>query len=120
MDDRVLDLRQWLNLLGGELDYDYGTTEQPNGTMLSYPLSYVGYTPNPVKILILTPSLRKLAHPTLSGESLRRMLKPQYPDLIPTVRVRLQDLGISGSEGVDIPDVHQGAEQAPQYGATSA
>lgn len=31
MDDRVLDLRQWLSLLGGELDYDYGTTEQPNG-----------------------------------------------------------------------------------------
>lgn len=30
-DDRVLDLRQWLTLLGGELDYDYGTTEQPNG-----------------------------------------------------------------------------------------
>ena len=32
MDDRVLDLKQWLNLLGGELDYDYGTTEQPNGS----------------------------------------------------------------------------------------
>lgn len=30
-DDRVLLLREWLNLLGGELDYDYGTTEQPNG-----------------------------------------------------------------------------------------
>ena len=26
-----LDLPQWLNLLGGELDYDYGTTEQPMG-----------------------------------------------------------------------------------------
>ncbi|ERS99021.1 hypothetical protein HMPREF1624_04216 [Sporothrix schenckii ATCC 58251] len=31
MDNRVLDLRQWLALLGGELDYDYGTTEQPMG-----------------------------------------------------------------------------------------
>ena len=31
MDDRVLDLRQWLNLLGGEFDYDYPTTEQPMG-----------------------------------------------------------------------------------------
>jgi choline dehydrogenase-like flavoprotein len=31
MDDRVLDLRKWLDLLGGELDYDYGTTDQPNG-----------------------------------------------------------------------------------------
>ncbi|KAH2266714.1 hypothetical protein KXW26_003851 [Aspergillus fumigatus] len=29
MDDRVLNLREWLNLLGGELDYDYPTTEQP-------------------------------------------------------------------------------------------
>ncbi|KAI6778557.1 Choline oxidase-like protein [Emericellopsis cladophorae] len=27
----VLDLRQWLTLLGGDLDYDYGTTEQPMG-----------------------------------------------------------------------------------------
>lgn len=32
LDNRVLDLKQWLNLLGGELDYDYGTTEQPMGT----------------------------------------------------------------------------------------
>jgi choline dehydrogenase-like flavoprotein len=31
LDNRVLDLKQWLNLLGGELDYDYGTTEQPMG-----------------------------------------------------------------------------------------
>src|ERR1700748_2803613 len=31
MDDRVLLLKDWLNLLGGELDFDYGTTEQPMG-----------------------------------------------------------------------------------------
>ncbi|TVY20137.1 Choline oxidase [Lachnellula arida] len=30
-DDRVLKLKEWLTLLGGELDYDYGTVEQPNG-----------------------------------------------------------------------------------------
>ncbi|GAM90948.1 hypothetical protein ANO11243_089950 [Dothideomycetidae sp. 11243] len=30
-DDRVLLLKEWLKLLGGELDYDYGTTEQPMG-----------------------------------------------------------------------------------------
>ena len=29
--DQVLDLRQWLSLLGGEYDYDYPTTEQPMG-----------------------------------------------------------------------------------------
>lgn len=34
MDDRVLDLKKWLTLLGGELDYDYGTTEQPMGKSL--------------------------------------------------------------------------------------
>ncbi|TKA31977.1 hypothetical protein B0A50_01222 [Salinomyces thailandicus] len=31
MDDRVLMLKDWLHLLGGELDYDYPTTEQPMG-----------------------------------------------------------------------------------------
>lgn len=31
LDDRVLLLKDWLNLLGGELDYDYPTTEQPRG-----------------------------------------------------------------------------------------
>ena len=31
LNDQVLNLKEWLNLLGGELDYDYGTTEQPNG-----------------------------------------------------------------------------------------
>lgn len=31
MDDRVLLLKDWLSLLGGELDYDYGTVEQPMG-----------------------------------------------------------------------------------------
>ncbi|KAI6245824.1 Choline oxidase [Erysiphe necator] len=29
--EKVLNLREWLTLLGGDLDYDYGTTEQPNG-----------------------------------------------------------------------------------------
>lgn len=33
MDDRVLKLREWLNLLGGELDYDYPTVEQPMGKL---------------------------------------------------------------------------------------
>ncbi|KAG8529921.1 uncharacterized protein KY384_005402 [Bacidia gigantensis] len=31
MNDKVLKLKEWLTLLGGELDYDYGTTEQPMG-----------------------------------------------------------------------------------------
>lgn len=29
--NHVLNLREWLSLLGGDLDYDYGTTEQPMG-----------------------------------------------------------------------------------------
>lgn len=32
MDDRVLKLKDWLSLLGGDLDYDYPTTEQPMGS----------------------------------------------------------------------------------------
>lgn len=31
LNDRVLLLKDWLSLLGGKLDYDYGTVEQPNG-----------------------------------------------------------------------------------------
>ena len=31
MDDRVLNLKDWLSLLGGELDYNYETTDQPMG-----------------------------------------------------------------------------------------
>lgn len=31
MNGKVLNLKDWLNLLGSELDYDYGTTDQPNG-----------------------------------------------------------------------------------------
>lgn len=31
LNDKVLNLKDWLNLLGGDLDYDYGTTEQPMG-----------------------------------------------------------------------------------------
>jgi choline dehydrogenase-like flavoprotein len=30
-DPRVLELRNWINLLGSELDYDYPTVEQPRG-----------------------------------------------------------------------------------------
>lgn len=29
--EKVLQLKEWLTLLGGDLDYDYGTVEQPNG-----------------------------------------------------------------------------------------
>ena len=31
LNEKVLNLKDWLNLLGGELDFDYGITEQPNG-----------------------------------------------------------------------------------------
>lgn len=48
-DDRVLNLREWLNLLGGELDYDYPTTEQPMGMLhpaiFSFPCVCVCFEP---------------------------------------------------------------------------
>ena len=34
LDDRVLLLKNWLSLLGGELDYGYRTTEQKMGRSL--------------------------------------------------------------------------------------
>lgn len=37
-DDRVLKLKEWLSLLGGDLDYDYGTTKQPNGNLYFLPI----------------------------------------------------------------------------------
>ena len=40
MNDKVLKLKDWLNLLGGELDYDYGTTEQPNGKYMALCLRF--------------------------------------------------------------------------------
>lgn len=33
--EKVLQLKEWLTLLGGDLDYDYGTVEQPNGKLSS-------------------------------------------------------------------------------------
>lgn len=51
MNDKVLKLKDWLNLLGGELDYDYGTTEQPNGesclSSLGFPaLAHTQHSPD--------------------------------------------------------------------------
>ena len=42
MNDKVLKLKDWLNLLGGELDYDYGTTEQPNGKRQTNVYFFIG------------------------------------------------------------------------------
>lgn len=33
LDKRVSDLKQWIDLLGTELDYDYPIAEQPRGKM---------------------------------------------------------------------------------------
>ena len=35
LNDQVLDLKQWLSLLGGEYDYGYRTTEQKMGMFIS-------------------------------------------------------------------------------------
>ncbi len=59
MDDRVLNLKDWLNLLGGELDYDYGTTEQPMGriSFASLPkatlLSHLSRAPRRTGLMLL-------------------------------------------------------------------
>ena len=72
-DDRVLKLKDWLTLLGGELDYDYGTTEQPNG---SFYYEILG------QHLII---YRKLTYQTFSGQSSWWMLLAQHPYILPTL-----------------------------------
>ena len=44
MNDKVLNLKEWLNLLGGELDYDYPTTEQPNGKTMNHNKILIDYS----------------------------------------------------------------------------
>lgn len=79
MDDRVLNLREWLKLLGGELDYDYGTTEQPMGK------SRIDSSWRRYKSFNLV--RRQLAYPTLAGEGVGWLLLPQHPDLVQALRV---------------------------------
>jgi choline dehydrogenase-like flavoprotein len=74
-DDRVLKLKDWLSLMGGELDYDYGTIEQPNGMNGARLLQGNG---------MLTQE-RKFTHSSFAGQSFRRMLLSQYTYLIPTL-----------------------------------
>lgn len=77
MDDRVLDLKKWLSLLGGELDYDYGTTEQPMGEFPRRRCGLYGLRSND----------RQLAYQTLSSQGVGRMLISQHLDLLPTFRI---------------------------------
>ena len=103
MNDKVLKLKDWLNLLGGELDYDYGTTEQPNGkrqTSVSFFLRVSMFTNimysklsegNLVEIRcfifvskpisrqesetpLISEIYRKLTHPPFQSKSPRRLL----------------------------------------------
>jgi choline dehydrogenase-like flavoprotein len=95
-DDRVLNLKDWLSLMGSELDYDYETTEQPNGM-------------NDAKLLkgngMLTQE-RKFTHSSFTGQSSGRMLLSQYTYLLPTLRTRLRDLGVIGLLWVELQDLH--------------
>ena len=74
-DDRVLKLKEWLTLLGGDLDYDYGTTEQPNGE---------SQAPDERTRLIKS---RKLTYQTFASQSPWRLLISQHSDFLQTIRV---------------------------------
>lgn len=76
--EKVLQLKEWLTLLGGDLDYDYGTVEQPMGTLSSIDFHTSVRSNRP----------RKLSHQTLPRQSPRRLLLPQHPDLLPALPVR--------------------------------
>jgi choline dehydrogenase-like flavoprotein len=76
MDDRVLQLKDWLKLLGGELDYDYGTTEQPNGKSTVFLFGPSGLHLLCQSTQLRTHCTRKLIHSTLKGQGSWWMLKP--------------------------------------------
>lgn len=61
---------------------------------------------------------REFAHPTFSCQSSGWLFQPQHLDLLPAVRVRLQNLGVHGSQRMDVPYLYASAQQAPQHGAT--
>ena len=72
MNDEVLLLKDWLSLLGGELDYGYRTTEQKMGK-----LSFSGYLHHELTML------RQFIHISFSGKGSWRLLITQYPNFIP-------------------------------------
>lgn len=74
MDDRVLNLKEWLSLLGGELDFDYPTTEQPMGM----------FNPQKISADKLTQH-RKQPYQTLPSQGSWRLLITQHPDLFPAL-----------------------------------
>jgi choline dehydrogenase-like flavoprotein len=76
MDDRVLNLKEWLSLLGGELDYDYPTTEQPMGMRNEI------WNNISMRLLILP---RKQPYQTLPGQGAGRLLLAQHSDFFPAV-----------------------------------
>ena len=45
MNDRVLKLKNWLSLLGGDFDFNYGTTEQPMGMFFAAGAANVNVIP---------------------------------------------------------------------------
>lgn len=59
--DKVLKLKEWLTLLGGELDYDYGTTEQPMGKNDSCQADFMLLTENEATRTFDTPAQRSSA-----------------------------------------------------------
>lgn len=94
MDDRVLLLKDWLKMLGGEFDYDYGTTEQPMG-------EWKRSAARRKKVeRRSTNCSRKQPHPALACQSPRRLLQPQHAHLVPAVRARPESLGVAGRQGL--------------------
>lgn len=81
LNEKVLNLKDWLSLLGGELDYDYGTTEQPNGQPYGTRVK-PGHAGKPDSTTLLTCLRREFSHSTFTRESARRLLVPQYPHLV--------------------------------------
>lgn len=65
-------------------------------------------------LTIMPPWNRQLSHPALASQGPRRLLVPQHADLVPAVRVRPEDLGVAGGQGLGVQGLHAHHGQAAQ------
>ncbi|KAI9711023.1 MAG: hypothetical protein M1820_002461 [Bogoriella megaspora] len=104
-DDRVLNLKEWLGLLGGTLDFDYGTTPQPNGNSgkLSGAVGFFNVSYNPDDGRRSSASVAYI-HPILRGDEAR-------PNLTVLTNAWVSRLNIEGDRAVGVNVTLQSGEK---------
>ncbi|KAL7268559.1 hypothetical protein RUND412_008814 [Rhizina undulata] len=91
-DDRVLNLRNWLSLLGGEFDYEYTTTEQVNGNsnILHSRAKVLGGCSSHNTLISFAPLEQDLKHWESLGAT--SWTFPLFQRLISQLRTRIQPI----------------------------